>query len=144
MNVYLDTSALVKLYLVEAGSERVKEVSENAPTVCTSILAYVEAHSAFARKYRARELSVSQFQETIRSLEADWGSYYIVKLDDLIVRTAASLVGTRALRALDALHLASAKAVKNSTGLEVLFIAADNRLIQAAKAEGLDVVLVEV
>lgn len=47
MRLYLDTSALVKLYVEEAGSSVVRKSVEDADTAATSIVAFVEARAAF-------------------------------------------------------------------------------------------------
>lgn len=52
MIVYIDTSDLVKLYVEETGSERIKDIIQNATVISTSIVAYAEARSAFARKQK--------------------------------------------------------------------------------------------
>ena len=48
--LYLDTSALVKLYVEEEGRETVFEAVEGADRVATSTVAYAESRAAFDRK----------------------------------------------------------------------------------------------
>ena len=57
MKLYLDTSALVKLYVEEEGSATVREAIARAETVATTVIAYVEACAAFARRRREGRLS---------------------------------------------------------------------------------------
>ena len=52
MKLYLDTSALVKLYVEEEGSATVREAIARAETVATTVIVYVEACAAFARRRR--------------------------------------------------------------------------------------------
>ena len=47
--LYLDTSALVKLYVRERGSARVRAQVGKADAIATSVVAYAEARAAFAR-----------------------------------------------------------------------------------------------
>ena len=61
MILYLDTSALVKLYIEESGSQEVKKALEEARIVSTSRVAYVEARAGIAMKYREGELSKLKF-----------------------------------------------------------------------------------
>jgi len=56
VNLYLDTSALVKLYIAEEGSLLVRTALADARFVATSVVAYVEARAAFARRRRERAL----------------------------------------------------------------------------------------
>ena len=52
MMLYLDTSALVQLYVDEKKSKTVKQAVHQADAVATSLLAYTEARAAFARSRR--------------------------------------------------------------------------------------------
>ena len=52
MIVYLDTSALVKLYVEEAGSAAIATCVERATAVTTARVTYAEARAAFARYRR--------------------------------------------------------------------------------------------
>ncbi|MEK7696897.1 MAG: type II toxin-antitoxin system VapC family toxin, partial [Pseudomonadota bacterium] len=52
MILYLDTSALVKLYVREAGSGEVKKLARESAALATSIVAYAEVRAAFARLMR--------------------------------------------------------------------------------------------
>ena len=46
MTLYVDTSSLVKLYVTEVGSEVVRQLTENASVVATSVVAYAETRAA--------------------------------------------------------------------------------------------------
>jgi len=50
--LYLDTSALVKLYVQEVGSADVNDWLKDADAAATSWVAYAEARAAFARGLR--------------------------------------------------------------------------------------------
>ena len=52
MILYLDTSALVKLYVEEENSSTVEHMVSKARIVATHLIAYVEAQAAFARLQR--------------------------------------------------------------------------------------------
>jgi predicted nucleic acid-binding protein len=54
MILFCDTSALLKLYIVEAGSDAVKAAVQEAEAVAVCRIAWAEAHAALAR--RAREV----------------------------------------------------------------------------------------
>lgn len=57
MIVYLDTSALVKLYVEEEGSPEARAAVEAADAVATPRVAFAEAHAAFAAAARLRGIS---------------------------------------------------------------------------------------
>jgi antitoxin (DNA-binding transcriptional repressor) of toxin-antitoxin stability system len=51
VTLYLDTSALVKLYVDEEGALAVRHAVDQAELVATSAIAYAEARAAFARRH---------------------------------------------------------------------------------------------
>ena len=131
---FLDTSALVKLYHHELGSEIVEAwVANQAVQIWLSELARVELHSVFVRKVREGELTEAILQAVLECFREDLHSrFQVVPLTDDIVERAISLLLSQAknypLRTLDALHIASAQAVEKS-GLA--FVAADKKLFTA-------------
>lgn len=135
MNLYLDTSVLVKLYVPEAGSGEVRRLVNQATRVGTSRLTYVEARAAFARRRREGGLSAPHYGEVIRALERDWEMYVLLEVTGPIIRAAGDLTEQYGLRAYDAVHLATAVSVRQ--GLLWEFLAADERLLAAAAKEGL-------
>lgn len=78
MILYLDTSALVKLYIAEPGSGEVRKAVGAAQIVATSRLAYVEARAGIARKFREGELSENDRRRIVEELGSDWENYFIV------------------------------------------------------------------
>ena len=58
MILYLDTSALVKLYVEEPNSEEVRSAVDGAVAVAVSEVSYTEARSALARREREGSLSL--------------------------------------------------------------------------------------
>ena len=142
MNLYLDTSALVKLYVEEEGSAAVRDAVAGAEVVATVDIAYVEARAAFARRRRERRLSPGDYHRTLREFEADWERYLVLEVTSALIRRAARLAETRALRAYDAIHLASANLLRERLQGPILFACWDSTLSTAAGREGLGLVRV--
>ena len=69
--LYLDTSALVKLYVEEEGRETVFEAVEGADRVATSTVAYAEARAAFARKVRLGDLQERGRRQAVSDLNEE-------------------------------------------------------------------------
>ncbi|MBX6422657.1 type II toxin-antitoxin system VapC family toxin [Thermosulfurimonas sp. F29] len=139
MILYLDTSALVKLYIKEPGSDMVRAYRGRAQEIATSVVAYTEAYSAFRRAFRVeRRITEEGFKEAIRKFENDWrgGGYTLVRVSDLVLETARDLILKHGLRGFDGIHLASALFLKMSRE-EIWFGAFDSRLTEAAEKEGL-------
>jgi predicted nucleic acid-binding protein len=140
LKLYLDTSALVKLYVEEAGSATVQEAVARAETVATNVIAYVEAFAAFARRRREGRLSRGDYRRTIQELQSDWDHYLLLEVTNEVIRRAADLTAIHPLRAYDAIHLASAKVLQERVRGPVSFACWDSNLSAGAKREGLSLV----
>ncbi len=136
MILYLDTSALVKIYVEETGSARVREKAHQAEGLATSRIAYAEARAALARKLRERGLSRTGYRSVVEDLNRDWEDYFILDVSDAVVKFAGSLAEEHALRGADAIHLASALALGKQAE-SLVFSCFDGRLDRAARKEGL-------
>ena len=158
MILYLDTSALVKLYAEEPGREEVENAVRKARVVAVSEIGYVEACSALARKEREGSLSADEHDEALEQLQQDYREVYLSRPvpGDVIAR-AGELVREYALRAYDAVHLATAlvlreeaqelaerrqapvePSLQDSGELQVSLMTFDGSLMKAAQQERLD------
>ena len=109
MILYLDTSALVKLYAEEPGRREVESSVRTARVVAVSEIGYVEARSALARKEREGSFSTDEHDDAVDRLRQDFREVYLSRraTGDVIAR-AGDLTRKHALRAYDAVHLATA------------------------------------
>lgn len=140
MILYLDTSALVKLYVRERGSALVHRRVAEAEVIATSLVAYAEARAAFARLKRERPASGKRHRARIEQLDRDWERYARIELAPAVVRSAGDLAEQHGLRGFDAIHLASAKWLESADAGDVTFAAFDRRLAEAASAAGMPVI----
>ena len=137
MMLYLDTSALVKLYVDEPLSQELSAAVDESEAVATSLLAYAEAMAAFARARREARLSPHGYRHIVDAFEEDWPRYIVVEVTDRLVKKTGNLAASRALRGYDALHLASALSLRERVPSAVMFVAFDRELNIAAKREAL-------
>lgn len=137
MNLYLDTSALVKLYATEEGSELARDSTGRARLVATSEIAYVEARAAFARRRREGGLKAAAHRRVIRDLDVDWPRYFRLEVSESLIRDAARITEVHGLRAYDAIHLTSALTLKERLNAPVVFGCWDADLKSAARKSGL-------
>src|SRR5262249_47052266 len=72
VRLYLDTSALVKLYVEEEGATTVRTASDEADVITTSALASAEARAAYARRPREGALSSREYRHVIHDFDEDW------------------------------------------------------------------------
>jgi predicted nucleic acid-binding protein len=144
--LYADSSVLVKRHMTEIGSAWVEALFKTVPgrQIATSRLSTIEVVSALNR--RRREGSVSQadyIQLRDDFLALCRRSYRIIPITNSLLAQTRALLERHPLRAYDALHLAAGLAA-NQQALaarlpSLTFLAADNRLLAAAQAEGLAV-----
>jgi predicted nucleic acid-binding protein len=137
--LYLDTSALVKLYVRERGTSQVRRLVGAARAVATSIVAYAEARAAFARLRRESPVSLRKHRQRVAQLNRDWGRYAVVELSAGVALNSGDLAERHGLRGFDAIHLASAHWLRSAQPDDVLFQAFDRRLTAGAESSGLAV-----
>ena len=82
MICYFDTSALVKLYVEEEGSELVADYSRKCIFIATSKVAYAEARSAFARAGREGILNLQAYRDLVANFNEDWPSYFALEVSE--------------------------------------------------------------
>ena len=131
--VYLDASALAKLYVQEPESDTLEQALIGRRDVVVSELAITEVMSALARRVRLRDLSSRDAGRVHRHILADLtgGEFQRIDLSPDLHRAAERLLlqvgATAPLRASDALHLALASSIPART-----FITYDRHLRDAA------------
>lgn len=133
MIAYVDTAALVKLLVPEAGTDVIEDLWEGVGDVYASVIGYAELRSAVAAATRDRSLGGSALVAIRHQTETLWSRLAAVDLDESLVSEAGDLSDRHGLRAGDAIHLASALRVAEGP---TTFIAFDAQLRDAAAAEG--------
>ncbi len=139
MILYLDTSAIVKIYVRERNSSKVQRLVQDARWVSTGRIAYPEARAALARRNREGKLSAAGLRRAASALERDLGRFAVVEMSPEVSRMAGNLAERHALRAYDAVHLASAVSLARWVQATILFSSFDDRLNAAAVAAGLTI-----
>ena len=138
--IYLDSSALIKKYIVEKGTREVREFFASRELLWTSKISQAEVWSAFARRRRGGDLTMAQYRAIARSFERDWRRFVVIELSDEVLAMIRRIVEQHPLRAFDAVQLASAIWTKQSLGEPLVFVVADEPLLRAAEAMALRVV----
>jgi predicted nucleic acid-binding protein len=142
VNYFFDSSALIKLYHPEPGSQQVAAMFGGPDRrIIISRLAGVELHSALALKTRTghldRERSAAlrmRFLDDVAS-----GAIALVAVSEFHYPAAERLIirygDWKGLRTLDALQLAVALEVQHRVGVDAL-VASDKVLCEVAALEG--------
>jgi uncharacterized protein len=137
MRVFFDTSAFVKRYIDEPGTNKVIEICSQADDLVLSVICLPEMISTLNRIVREGKLSSHDYQKTcgliLKEIE-DTEICYVTP--DVVTRTIKCLENNP-LRAMDALHLGCALLVQPD-----LFVSSDARQVKVAKREGLKAIMV--
>jgi predicted nucleic acid-binding protein len=138
MILYLDTSALAKKYFKERHSADVIAAWKSSLGIATSAVAYAELLAAVYRKASETRVKKSLFESVVSTFEQDWSSFIIIEVDNRLNETIHKVIASHGLRGFDAIHLASALTIGTAVADNFLFACYDERLRQAALAEGLE------
>jgi uncharacterized protein len=133
---YFDTSAVMPLLIAEPGSDRAASLWDGADRVVSVRLVYPEARAALAQAERLGRLAARQLRDAVTEFDALFEQIDLVEVDDVLARRAGELAGVRQLRGYDAVHLAAANRVNDP---DVVVVAGDGALLDAATAEGMTV-----
>lgn len=135
MTLYLDISALVKLFVAEPHSDAVRSGVTDAEACSASHLTLVESHATFARMRTAGRLDDAGYALTVSVLDRFWHDVAVVPVDEHVVSAGVGIARRHALRGYDAMQLASA--LEAAQVSPVVFASFDAELEAAAAREGL-------
>jgi predicted nucleic acid-binding protein len=137
---YLDTSALVKLYVQEPGTDRLLPLFSDQPENRFAVLAIaaVEIRSAIRRRQREGDIGAEDASEILQILGSHLETRFLRQLiSDTVIDAALEMVDRYALRAYDAVQLAGCLVLCDSTAEAFTFVCSDHRLLEAARSEQL-------
>ena len=139
MIAYFDTSAVVPLLVAEAGSVRAASLWDGADRVVSVRLAYPEGRAALAQAQRLGRLSARQMRVAVTDLDTCFDEIDVIEIDERLAHRAGDLAEAYSLRGYDAVHLAAADRVRDP---DLVVVAGDGALLDAATAEGIAVAVI--
>ena len=134
MRVFFDTSAFVKKYVDEPGTEKVFEICDQAEQLVICVLCLPELISTLSRLVRERKLTGGDYHKLRDLVFSEIEGAEICCLTPEVVARSISCLENNVLRAMDALHLGCALVAEVD-----LFVSSDLQQIEAAGREGLKV-----
>lgn len=136
MKCFFDTSALIKNYIEETGSEAVSNVLSSADVVFVSDLTLIECFSTVRRLAVETRITEDEYARLKDEMRHDFA--YFTKVD---IREAIpyceKLIDTHQLKTLDSMQLASSLCVRAEIQS---FVCCDKRLLAAAEIEQLSTI----
>jgi uncharacterized protein len=147
---FFDSSATVKNYIVETGTNWVKSIFITIPKteIYMASITEVEVVAAFSRRRKGNTLSLTDANTAINQFTSDFSrDFNTVEVNPKIISLAVQLADKHSLRGYDAVQLASALEIYSRLILigvdfnitPFTFVSADNELNSAALLEGLGV-----
>jgi predicted nucleic acid-binding protein len=124
---FFDSSAFVKRYVSEAGTDAVLEWCDQATEISLSGIALSEIISAFCRLLREAKINDTQYRQLKSLLLADIEDAAVCDLTLAVLGQAVSTIESSVLRGIDAIHIGSNVALKAD-----IFVSADKRQREAS------------
>ncbi len=118
MNIFFDTSALVKFFHEEPGTKVVTDLINNpGNNIFVSNLARLEFISALSRRYRNNEIAEQSLNEAVSGFDEEYFHFHIEPVGNMVLQEAEDLLikygKNYGLRTLDAIHLATFVLIKS-------------------------------
>ncbi|MDP3105448.1 MAG: type II toxin-antitoxin system VapC family toxin [Candidatus Methanoperedens sp.] len=148
MNIYIDSSAYVKEYHDETGSDQVHRIFENSKkgydVILISLWTISETLNAIDKHFMRHELDEDEYNTVLGAIFSDMldmvenKNLKIVDIDSNLVKMSWEYISSEHLSAADSLHLVTA--IRSNADI---FYAADKKLIRTASSKNLKAIDVE-
>jgi len=142
MKLFFDTSALVKYFHEETGSQQIAaliEAKEHERWI--SEIARVEFFSALFRRFRNGEINGDELQAASLGFDDELGTFNVEPMGHSVIAEAAILLQRfgkgHGLRTLDALHLATFNLIAEQ---DWRYVVADSALCNVARLLGFEAI----
>ena len=135
--LYLDTSALVKQYVQELGSNDVQKLIRSSDHSGTSLVTRAEMAAALARAGRMKLIPSREGEATWNQFLMDWSSISRLRISRQIIDRASIFAWEYPLRGYDAVHLASAVLWQETLETQITLATFDRELWSAGSRAGL-------
>ncbi len=138
--LYLDSNALVSLYLERTYSLEVRTTIEaHGGWIATSAITYAEVIGALVQaaragqeKYSEKQVSQKALEASIQTFEALWDEINVISVSLEVSQLARDVLrGQNGLRAMDALQLSSALRMRQE--VPVRFLTYDQKLLECVR-----------
>ena len=139
MIIYIDTSALVKRFIEEPGTNEVNQLISLADIVGSSLLTQVEMLSAIGKASRMRWIDNAAAEVAMQDFLTQWEFFTRLYITPALIVRSARLAWELGLRGYDATHLATALHWQETLETDVILATYDKELWTAALKSGLKI-----
>ena len=141
---YLDTSALMKRYISEPGSDAVRELFEglaDSDELTTSYLTLLEVNSTATGLLNGRVLTQQAYENILDQFTQDIPDYdfTLIPVQNELIDRGITIAREYSLRSLDAIHFTSILIASGMSldSQDIYMVSADRELIAACDAHGI-------
>ena len=135
---FLDSTAFVKLFVQEEGTDsiiRLMEATEDNRKLISAGTP-LEVYAALKRRERIGGISAQDSEAARTILRVEAARMVQQPLNPAVLEAARQLLDRHELRATESLQLGAAVVAREMfQGMEIVFVSADQRLLEAAKME---------
>lgn len=135
MIFFFDTSALIKRYVQEKGSNIVDNLMDSADEIFISAITRIESISAARRLLEERSITKSDFNVFKNNLDSDFPFFTVVGFSEFIEKSAIELIEKHQIKTLDSIQLACCLAVDIDH-----LVTSDVKLAKTASDVGIDTI----
>lgn len=141
MILFCDTSALLKLFVDEIGSDSMAKARSDSEAIAVCRISWAESMAAFAQRSRVKGANQAGLAQAKSLFENTWSNFVITEVTQPLVEKAGMYAEAFALRGYDSVQLAAAHNLHEQFALPLAFACFDRRLSQAAALLQLEVLL---
>jgi uncharacterized protein len=139
MILYIDTSALVKRYVMEAGTKEVNALFGQADAIGSVLLTQVEMASALSKAVRMNWVDGKDADLAWHDFLSHWQSFTRLSVTPMMMEQASRLAWEHGLRGIDAVHFAAALHWQETLEIPVMLVTYDRDLWLAGQKTGMEV-----
>ena len=139
---FLDSTAFIKLFVQEAGTEAIIKLMEATEDNRKLISANtpLDVYAALKRRERTGGLAAGDSEAARNILRVEAARMVQQPLNPAVLEAARRALDRHELSATEALQLGAAQVAREMfQGMSIVFVASDERLLEAAKAEKFEV-----
>jgi predicted nucleic acid-binding protein len=137
--LFCDTSALLKLFIDEEGSDVMLRERSDCTAIAVCRITWAESMAAFAQRGRVKGANQAGLTQARSMFEQTWPDFAIADVTQPLVEKAGVYAEAFALRGYDSVQLAAAHNLHEQFDLPLTFACFDRRLNQAAQLLQLEV-----
>ena len=131
MIYFFDTSALIKNYIEEPGTDNVASIFDKADEIFVSEICIIESISTIRRIYEENKITKKDYENLKEEIKKDNQYFSRISIEN-VYSIAEKLIDKYQLKSLDSIQLGSMILLRNQIDY---FVCCDKKLLEAANKE---------